>query len=73
MGIFDKAKDLAADHADKVGQGIDKVGDLIDQRTGGQHAAHVDRAQDEARRRVEDLRTEKHGPADPVPTRPDAG
>ena len=66
MGIFDKAKDLAAEHADKVSQGIDKVGDLVDQRTGGQHAAQVDRAQDEAKRRVEELRAEKQGPADPV-------
>ena len=66
MGIFDKAKDLAAEHADKVGQGIDKVGDLVDRRTGGQHAGQVDRAQDEAKRRVEDLRAEKQGPADPV-------
>lgn len=67
MGIFDKAKDLVAEHADKVGQGIDKLGDVVDQRTGGQHAARVDRAQDEAKRRVEDLRAGKQGPADPVP------
>lgn len=66
MGIFDKAKDLAAEHADKVGQGIDKLGDVVDRKTGGQHAAHVDRAQDEAKRRVEALRAEKQGPADPV-------
>lgn len=49
MGIGDmvnKAKDLAADHPDQVGQGIDKAGDAVDQRTGGQHAEQVDKAQD---------------------------
>lgn len=68
MGIFDKAKDLAAEHADKVGQGIEEV----DQRTGGQHAAQVDRAQDEAKRRVEQLQAEKHGLADPASPTPPA-
>ena len=54
MGIGDmvnKAKDLAADHPDQVGQGIDKAGDAVDQRTGGQHAEQVDKAQDTVRNR----------------------
>lgn len=46
MGIFDQAREFADKHADKIKQGIDKAGDAIDQRTGGQHAGHVDRAQD---------------------------
>lgn len=52
MGIGDivnKAKDLAADHPDKVQQGVDKAGDAVDQRTGGQHAEQVDKAQDAVR------------------------
>lgn len=55
MGIgdfVDKAKDLAGQHPDQVDQGIDKVGDAVDQRTGGQHAEQVDRAQDAARDRL---------------------
>jgi hypothetical protein len=54
MGIGDmvnKAKDLAADHPDKVEQGLDKAGDAVDQRTGGQHAEQVDKAQDAVRNR----------------------
>lgn len=51
MGIFDKAKQFADDNPDKVNQGIDKGGDAIDQRTGGKHAEHVDKAQDAARKR----------------------
>ena len=50
--IVNKAKDLAADHPDKVEQGIDKAGDAVDQRTGGQHAEQVDKAQDAARDRL---------------------
>ena len=55
MGIGDmvnKAKDLAADHPDKVDQGIDKAGDAVDQRTGGQHVEQVDKAQDAVRGRL---------------------
>ncbi len=50
--IVNKAKDLAADHPDQVDQGIDKVGDAVDERTGGQHASQVDKAQDAVRERL---------------------
>jgi len=50
--IVNKAKDLAADHPDKVDQGIDKAGDAVDAKTGGQHASQVDKAQDAARDRL---------------------
>ncbi|NNG19390.1 antitoxin [Naumannella sp. ID2617S] len=46
MGIFDKAKDFAQNNPDKADQAVDRAGDIVDQRTGGQHAAHVDKAQD---------------------------
>ncbi|WP_432557433.1 antitoxin [Granulicoccus sp. GXG6511] len=46
MGIFDKAKDFASKNPDKADGIVDKAGDMIDQRTGGQHAAHVDKGQD---------------------------
>ena len=42
MGIFDKAKDVLSQHSDKVDQGIDKVADLANQRTGDQHSEHID-------------------------------
>ncbi|MBA8795418.1 hypothetical protein FHX74_003054 [Friedmanniella endophytica] len=68
MGLFDKAKDLAAQHSDKISQGIEKAGDLIDQKTGGKYADQVDRAQDFARDRVDDLGG-RDG-ADPAGTHP---
>lgn len=48
MGIFDKAKDAVQGHEGQVDQGIEKAGDAVDARTGGQHAEHVDKAQDMA-------------------------
>ena len=49
MGLFDKVKNFASKNPDKVDQGVDKLGDMIDQRTGGKHADQVDKAQDMAR------------------------
>lgn len=46
MGIFDQIKDAAQANAAVVEQGIEQVGDLIDEKTGGQYAAQVDQAQD---------------------------
>lgn len=43
MGIFDKAKDVLSQHSDKVDQGIDKVADLADRRTGNQQSENIDR------------------------------
>ncbi|GID93218.1 antitoxin [Amorphoplanes digitatis] len=52
MGLLDKVKDLANKHDDKVDQGLEKVGDQIDTRTGGKFAQHVDKGVDEAQRRT---------------------
>lgn len=52
MGLFDKVKNFASKNPDKVGQGVDKVGDMIDERTGGKHADKIDKAQDMARERL---------------------
>ncbi|GAA3683297.1 antitoxin protein of toxin-antitoxin system [Yimella lutea] len=48
-GLGDKAKDLGGQHSDKVDQAIEKGGDFVDDKTGGQHAEHVDKGQDFAR------------------------
>jgi hypothetical protein len=62
MGIFDKAKDALSDHPEQVDKGIDKLGDLADQKTGGKYADKVDKGQDLARDRL------GHDPAvDPAP------
>jgi hypothetical protein len=52
MGFLDKAKEFADKHDEQVDQALEKVGEQIDQRTGGKHAAHIDRAVDEAQKRT---------------------
>lgn len=45
MGLFDRIGDLAKEHEDKIEQGIEAVGDLVDEKTGGKYAGQVDQAQ----------------------------
>jgi 4-alpha-glucanotransferase len=52
MGFMDKAKDFADDHDKQVDEGIEKVGDQVDQRTGGKHSAQIDKGVDEAQERT---------------------
>lgn len=53
MSVFDtikaKARGLVDGHGDKVDQGIDQAGAFADDKTGGQHAEHVDQASEKAR------------------------
>ena len=49
MGLFDKAKDLAGQHADKVGEAIDKVADVVDEKTGGKYTEHVGKGAEAAK------------------------
>ena len=54
MGIFDKAKDALSDHSEHVDKGIDRIGDLVDDKTGGKYADKVDQGQDVAGDKVRD-------------------
>ena len=58
MGIFDSAKDKATDFAnenpDKLDQGVEKAGDFVDEKTGGQHADQVDKGQDFANQKLDE-------------------
>lgn len=59
MGLLDrfrsKAGKTADDHGDKVTQGIDKAGDVVDDKTGGKYSDKVDTAQQKATDAVEGL------------------
>jgi hypothetical protein len=46
MGFLDDAKKLVDEHEDQVDQGIEKAGDLVDDKTGGQYAGQVDQGQE---------------------------
>jgi hypothetical protein len=49
LSIFDdikgKAEELIGSHGDQVKDGIEKVGDFVDDKTGGKFADQVDGAQ----------------------------
>ena len=53
MGFLDKVKSLVSQNADKVDQAIDKVGDIVDQKTQGKYASQVDKVQDAAKKAVD--------------------
>lgn len=49
MSLFDKARnaaeDFAAKNPDKVSEGIERVGEQVDQRTGGRYTEQIDQAE----------------------------
>jgi hypothetical protein len=45
MGLADQLSDALKEHADEVKAGIEKAGDLIDDKTGGKFASQVDQVQ----------------------------
>jgi hypothetical protein len=63
MGFLDKAldktKEVLSENADKVGQAIDKAGDIIDEKTKGKYSSTVDKVQDAAKDYVDKNRTDK--------------
>ncbi|GGO50559.1 antitoxin [Streptomyces lasiicapitis] len=46
MSVMDKLKQMLKGHEDKAGQGIDKAGDFVDDKTQGKYSSQVDTAQD---------------------------
>jgi MT0933-like antitoxin protein len=46
-GFADKAKDFADQHDEQVDQGLEKAGDQLDERTGGQHSEQIDKGVDQ--------------------------
>ncbi len=52
MGFMDKAKDFADDHDRQVDQGLEKLGDQIDDRTGNKYSAQIDQGVDQAQQRT---------------------
>jgi MT0933-like antitoxin protein len=49
VGLMDKVRGMFGQHADKVDQGIDKAGDVVDDKTGGKYTGQVDKAQNAAK------------------------
>ena len=51
-GFMDKAEDMAEQHDDKVDRGLEKAGDVADEKTGGGHSEQIDRGVDTAQERT---------------------
>ena len=43
MGLLDKAKDLLGQHEEKVEDALDKVADVVDDKTGGKYADKIEK------------------------------
>ncbi|MDX3505950.1 antitoxin [Streptomyces sp. ATCC51928] len=52
MSALDKIKKMLKGHEDQAGKGIDKVGDMVDDRTQGKYKKHVDTAQDKLKQQL---------------------
>ncbi|MGW8762393.1 antitoxin [Streptomyces sp. NPDC055815] len=63
MSVLDKLKGMLKGHEDQASQGIDKAGDMVDEKTQGKYAKHVDTAQ-------EKLKEQLGGPGQDAPPPP---
>ncbi|MDL4818094.1 antitoxin [Actinomadura opuntiae] len=48
MSFMDKVKEMLGQHPDQAKSGVEKAGDMFDQKTGGKYADKVDKAQEKA-------------------------
>jgi hypothetical protein len=59
MGMFDNIRDTTQDLVDsqgeKVGEGLDRAGDLIDDKTGGRYADQIDQGAERAKDALDGL------------------
>ena len=61
MGLLDKVKGLLGANADKVKEGVEKAGDMVDEKTDGKYADQVDMAQDKVEELIDDQVEEAEG------------
>ncbi|MFD8707526.1 antitoxin [Kitasatospora sp. NPDC059648] len=47
--LADKATDLAREHSEVLGQGLEKVGDVVDDRTDGKYSGQIDTGVEKAK------------------------
>jgi hypothetical protein len=46
MSFVDKVKEMLGQHSGQAKKGVDKTGDMFDQKTGGKYADKVDKVQE---------------------------
>jgi hypothetical protein len=52
MSVLDKLKQLLKGHEEQAGRGIDKGGDILDERTQGRYSGQIDTGQDKLREQL---------------------
>lgn len=55
MGLMDKIKSLLGGNADKVKDGIDKAGDMVDDKTGGKYTDKIETAEEKISDVIDDV------------------
>ena len=77
--FFDRVKDFITGHPEQADQGLDKVEEIIDERTGGQYSEQVAQGDDVVREQLgipdDEATVPEPGdppavPGDPTPTEP---
>lgn len=53
--LKDKAEEIAEEHGDRISDGLEKAGDLVDEKTDGKHSEQIDTAVDKAQALLERL------------------
>ena len=67
MGLLDKAKDLLGKHETQVEDALDKVADVVDDKTGGKVTGALDEVDDAADKAVDAVAGEPAEPSDAPP------
>ncbi|MFJ4965425.1 hypothetical protein EES43_29140 [Streptomyces sp. ADI96-02] len=62
MSALDRIKKMLKGHEDQAGKGIDKAGDMVDDRTQGKYSRQVDTGQDKLKDQLGADRDQQDGP-----------
>ncbi|MEU9504506.1 antitoxin [Streptomyces sp. NPDC048196] len=52
MSVMDKLKQMLKGHEQQAGKGVDKGGDMLDEKTQGKYSGQVDTAQDKLKEQL---------------------
>jgi hypothetical protein len=67
MSMMDKIKQMLKGHEDQASKGVDRAGDMVDERTQNKYSGHVDTAQDKLK---DQLRSDQPGQGGERPPQP---
>jgi hypothetical protein len=73
MGFLDKVKDLVSKNTDKVDAAIEKVGDVVDTKTGHKYKGAVAKAQEAAKKAVDATKSDSGKQGEQVPPTQNSG